>query len=773
MKIKIFALTLFLVLSNCIIAQQPIISGKIIDKGDSKPIEYANITLMASDSSLIKGVNSDVDGKFTLINIEQGDYLIFVTFIGYESTLIPIRKNEDDLDIGDIYLDPSSIALQDVTVTGHSIINKLDRKLIMPTDAQIKASANGIELLQKMQLPRLTFDFINNKVALAGNGELQLRINGVEVTNSEIVALRPEDIIRIEYHDQPGARYGNAEAVLDYIVRRRESGGNINGNGMNVIAKSVFSDNFLSAKFNHRKSEFSTNIYASNRNFDWTRKNDEIFRFSDKELERVEDGLPTKFKQNVINTTINYSLLDKDNYYFNARFRYNFNEEPNAYTDRKSTLVTSDNPIPLNIYDHQSLKNNIPALDLYFQKNLKNNQLLIFNVVGTYITSSSSRLYQEHRENIPVTDILSKISGDRYSLITEGIYEKNFDKSKLTGGLKYSQSYTHNKYSGNTIADVGMNTSEIYGYAEYLWKRGKFSYTANIGVMRTYYRQGDEQQNKYTFRPSFSTAYNINDFTFVRARAYIWGGNPSLGDLNNVEQAVDSLQIRRGNPNLKSYLDYGANLTFGYNKGILGVDLNAGYKYLRKPVMESIFLENGKFIKMPENQKSYQRLNVESTFKIRPLKDHLTIGITPGINYYRSYGNNYKHNYTNPYMRINIDVMYKNWIMNFWATTANNWFYGESMYQGEAFHMASVGYNKPSYSVMVGAMNPLGTDYKTRNESWSNLYSSKSQLTGYDLTPLLFVKFSFNINFGRQFNGNGRRINNADTDAGIMSGAKK
>ena len=32
-----------------------------------------------------------------------------------------------------------------------------------------------------------------------------------------IKAIRPADIIRIEYHDNPGLRYGNAEVVLDYI----------------------------------------------------------------------------------------------------------------------------------------------------------------------------------------------------------------------------------------------------------------------------------------------------------------------------------------------------------------------------------------------------------------------------------------------------------------------------------------------------------------------------------------------------------------------------
>jgi hypothetical protein len=43
-------------------------------------------------------------------------------------------------------------------------------------------------------------------------------------------------------------------------------------------------------------------------------------------------------------------------------------------------------------------------LDLYFQRNLKNNQLLIVNVVGTYIGSKSNRIYQEERSNVMEAD---------------------------------------------------------------------------------------------------------------------------------------------------------------------------------------------------------------------------------------------------------------------------------------------------------------------------------------------------------------------------------
>ena len=38
----------------------------------------------------------------------------------------------------------------------------------------------------------------------------------------------PEDIKRVEYHDNPGLRYGEGiDIVLDYITIKRTSGGNL------------------------------------------------------------------------------------------------------------------------------------------------------------------------------------------------------------------------------------------------------------------------------------------------------------------------------------------------------------------------------------------------------------------------------------------------------------------------------------------------------------------------------------------------------------------
>ena len=70
-----------------------------------------------------------------------------------------------------------AISLDEVTIQARSIIEKGDRKVILPTQNQLKISSSGIDLLGKLQLPRITVDIMSGEITTSGNGEVQLRIN--------------------------------------------------------------------------------------------------------------------------------------------------------------------------------------------------------------------------------------------------------------------------------------------------------------------------------------------------------------------------------------------------------------------------------------------------------------------------------------------------------------------------------------------------------------------------------------------------------------------
>ena len=668
-----------------------------------------------------------------------------------------------------------AISLDEITIQAQSVIEKGDRKVILPTQNQLKMSSSGIDLLGKLQLPRITVDIMSGEITTSGNGEVQLLINGVQVTYTEISSLSPEDILRIEYHDTPGARYGNAAAVIDYITKNKKAGGSISGGAIHSLSSNRTSiDDMVSGRYNYGKSEISANIRYIQRKGDWTREYDEHFIFPDKELHRLETGEPTLFNKKLLTSSLSYSLQEKGKYLFNAQFRYTLQDNPAGYEDRKSKLYTSDSDIPVSIYDHTKERNHLPSLDLYYQRNLKNDQRLIFNLVGTYIKSSNTRIHQEKQEGIANTELYSDIAGKKYSLIAEAIYEKKLGQGTLTGGLRHLQSYTDNRYEGKDAMDVILKQAESYAYAEYKGKIQNWGYMANLSLNRFYYNQRDNRSERYGLQPSLLVSYNPVDNLHFRYHINLKNNAPSIAYLNDVEQRIDILQTRRGNPNLKSFRSTIQDFNAVFNTGICSIDALVSYAYEKNPIMESVIYEEGMFIRTYENQKSFQHLTAEVTFKIKPWKDHISLSITPGINRYISTGNNYLHTYTLKELRINLDASYKNWLLNFMTITPpNRYVYGEQLLKGDLMHTLMIGYKQPAWSIMAGIHNPFMKTYRSENENWSALNPVKSDIHSTNMSNTIVVKLNFNLNFGRQYKGANKRIQNMDTDSGILQGTKE
>ena len=111
------------------------------------------------------------------------------------------------------------------------VIHKSDRDLFIPSAEAVKQSNNGLSLLQNIQIPTLVVNTVLESVSNP-SGDVQLRINGREASINEVKALLPESIVRVEYHENPGLRYNDANAVLDFIVRNPTVGGSVMADAM-------------------------------------------------------------------------------------------------------------------------------------------------------------------------------------------------------------------------------------------------------------------------------------------------------------------------------------------------------------------------------------------------------------------------------------------------------------------------------------------------------------------------------------------------------------
>ena len=182
-------------------------------------IEVANVILLqATDSTYQNGVITDMNGCFTM-NESQGEYILQLSLLGYQDLLISISLNKD-INLGELTLTESSLALNAVTVTGSKPIIKreADRIIFDAGNSIASVGGNALDLLR--DVPGLKVD--PNSVSVIGKGGVKVYINDREtkLSGDDLIeylrSYSANQIGKVEVITTPPARYdaeGNAGII--------------------------------------------------------------------------------------------------------------------------------------------------------------------------------------------------------------------------------------------------------------------------------------------------------------------------------------------------------------------------------------------------------------------------------------------------------------------------------------------------------------------------------------------------------------------------------
>ena len=752
------------------------ISGRIKDANDKSAIIGATVLLM-QDTVQIAGTTTDNSGKFT-IDAGNGDYILELSYIGYETIRMALTVN-DNTHIGTIQMQEGATELGEVVVESQAIIQKVDRQILLPSKEQMQASSDGVSLLQNLQIPRIVISPIDNSVKTLSDESVQLRINGVEASTADVKAINPKDIIRVEYHDQPGVRYNGAAAVVDYIVKHRDTGGSLMLAGTNGLTLPGIGNYYLAGKVHFGKSSLQAVATYAPYDIYWTRTNNETYHFSTGKIENNEVGEPTRYKTYPVNVSLNYNWTNGDKNMLNIRLRDNMAYTPYGASDRDSRLFQPTDSFE--IHDHDKSSSQSPSLDIYYQHNLPHKQHLYFDVVGTYINTHSDRRFLQTplrgSASTDTTDVISRVRGDKWSLIGEAIYEKEWENIMLTVGARHNQQWVKNTYLGSTEATVNMTTAETYAFAEMRHRVDKFSYVVGIGVMHTLIDQAGQKQSTWIARPQLTMSYDFGKGWFWKYKGYVSGYQPSLSQLSDITQQIDKYQMRRGNPNLRSVMYVSNEMELSWQSKHVNLNLWANYSYDHKPIMEETYEENidgsAYAIRMYDNQRGYHKVNISPSLQVKLLDNRLMFNVTPFVKYMVSQGNNYNHEHVNYGVRGGIFYLLKGWRFYADVVTAQHNLWGETLTLGELTHDIGINYNSEHFGfgiMMVNPFSPHGS--RTVTKDLSALAPTANTAVMQNYRQVLMLNFNVNLDFGTKHNEGWKRLNNEDTESGILSGSK-
>jgi outer membrane receptor for ferrienterochelin and colicins len=372
---KITLLLTLLVVSTTAFSQVSLkkvtLSGKIIDKETSVPVEFTIITISKSDTKkVVNGGTADANGNFN-IELNNGNYDIKFEFPGYKTQEKLNQNISVDTNLGNILFETESSQIETVMIRGErtTVDIKLDKKVYnVGQDLMVKGGTVS-DVLDN--IPSVAVD-VEGNISLRGNESVRVLIDGKPSTAINVAdALRmlPADAVdKVEVITNPSARY-DAEGgggILNIILKKGKNKGlngtliatagdpRNNGISANINSKTDSYNLFTTISYNDRNNPGKTKINQEN-----LKENSYIEerRFSDRyskgtnvnfgmEVFLNKDKSATwtnsiNYRNNGGNTdeNVTYRNFNLNRDFINTRFRDNISENDNEAIEYSSNFL--------------------------------------------------------------------------------------------------------------------------------------------------------------------------------------------------------------------------------------------------------------------------------------------------------------------------------------------------------------------------------------------------------------------------------------------------
>lgn len=223
--VKIIVIIAFLV-SGFVTSAQNQVKGSLADAKSGDAMMYVNCVLLKTqDSSFAYGATSDEKGHFAFKQVAAGDYLLRVSYIGYDTYWQNINV-KGNADLGRIALLKSATVLNAVTVTAKKPLYAVDGEKNMYNTTEDPSIQNGSASDALQNAPGVEVDAEGN-ITLRGVSSVEIWINdrpshmNEEALKQYIKQLPANAIDRIEVITNPSARYSTTGGVINIVTNQK------------------------------------------------------------------------------------------------------------------------------------------------------------------------------------------------------------------------------------------------------------------------------------------------------------------------------------------------------------------------------------------------------------------------------------------------------------------------------------------------------------------------------------------------------------------------
>ncbi len=244
-------ISFFFITLQYAVAQEAAVSGRIIDDENQEVLEKATIQLYKlsksssnrkntntqehQDTTFVGGSLSDERGLFSFHDISNGNYLLKINYLGYESKAVNLNKTSKPIALGDIRLKADAVLLDEAVITANvpKMVIK-DDTIVYNADAFRVPEGSVIEALVEA-LPGAKVDD-DGGITVNGKTVRRFKMDGRDFmtgNNSAVMKNLPSYVIdQVKAYDEKsdqsrltGIDDGNDDFVLEFVTKRSARNG--------------------------------------------------------------------------------------------------------------------------------------------------------------------------------------------------------------------------------------------------------------------------------------------------------------------------------------------------------------------------------------------------------------------------------------------------------------------------------------------------------------------------------------------------------------------
>jgi outer membrane receptor protein involved in Fe transport len=570
------------------------LTGRVVDDESNKPLEGATVALWqetGNDSTLVNGVVTGPDGRFSFKNMPVESYTLRISFVGYADRRFPDTRPKQDAeaaDLGTIRLVPQAARAGEVRVTADRPAAQIqtDRTVYNTSERAVTTGGTAQEVLGN--LPSVQID-TDGSISYRGNESVAIHINGEpaslqgESLISYLRSLPAGAVQRVEIIPNPSAKYepeGMAGIINIVLQRDVESGwgggvtagtradanGRYGGNGSVNVGYQSGGLRFVTTYSYRRGGEEDRDARFVEQFVNGRDPADNLLV----DQEGVEEELE---RSHSLTSRLNYSLAEATSLGFEGTFSLRRDESDGRNLERRFVTSMTGAPDSANVrilnedsgdetvdgrlsFDHAFVEDeHTIEAQLQYDRDFEDED----NSYGNYAFQNGDRASD------PRSREFDEVSEDEQ----EGSFE--LDYMRPLGGFELEAGYKGNYRrleSSQTFRQLREETTREFSESDFTFDEqvhaaygilrrelGDFSVEAGLRTETVNTTidvvAGDRVENDYvSFYPSAFFTYKPNERRQARLSYSKRVDRPNLWDINPIEDNENPTFRERGNPTL-------------------------------------------------------------------------------------------------------------------------------------------------------------------------------------------------------------------------------